>query len=397
MSEVETGIIANSLLSRQREDYYSPGHVSKPAKLAELYLVCNSLRHHRKNEWNPIVNIMRSVIGATHTQHDPEDLPDAILVSSEGSYRPQYSGFSPGEYALLVPEKHRALQKKYFHTLGFYDDVDTLGFYDNVEPVHVIGKKTPSGEWYFVRVQHHGQKAAGGERNSWDELLQAPLASEDLALQLLRNLGTSPLHHNSLDISVIGEESLGRLLPVMSMLLKSDVVSVYNNKLFRTKRGSDFVQAGETDIKMLEPRRGRTSYVGAAITFLVGALAGFGLTSSVEDAWSRTKAKFKRGEKDNYFDDERVEKTPVLRERNAREESSNLNYQAFLRDIPELEEKYDSCVVAYYGGKRIAVQENIHALLKEIPVEYRGDRLFIEYLPQRTITIRPPLRLLASS
>lgn len=66
------------------------------------------------------------------------------------------------------------------------------------------------------------------------------------------------------------------------------------------------------------------------------------------------------------------------------------NFEAYLREKPELEANLAGHVVAYYDGKRIAEGKDAEDLLENIPEQYRRQSLFIKDVPSRPVIFRRP-------
>lgn len=72
------------------------------------------------------------------------------------------------------------------------------------------------------------------------------------------------------------------------------------------------------------------------------------------------------------------------------ESAMDPNYQAYLREKPELEETLAGHMVAYADGRRIAEGRDAQELTENIPAEYRQRSLFIKDVSERPIRFRRP-------
>jgi len=70
------------------------------------------------------------------------------------------------------------------------------------------------------------------------------------------------------------------------------------------------------------------------------------------------------------------------------------NYEAYLREAPELEAKYRGYMVAYTGGARVAAGKNAKELASNIPAQYRGRSIFIQDVPPKPVRFRRRLRVI---
>jgi len=70
------------------------------------------------------------------------------------------------------------------------------------------------------------------------------------------------------------------------------------------------------------------------------------------------------------------------------------NYQAFLRDQPQLEADFPGSIVAYANGHRVAMGQTSRELIKNLPPQYVEESLFIRDIPETMIKIRRPMRVL---
>jgi CheY-like chemotaxis protein len=72
------------------------------------------------------------------------------------------------------------------------------------------------------------------------------------------------------------------------------------------------------------------------------------------------------------------------------------NYQAFLRDQPQLEAGFPGSIVAYANGRRVAIAQNSKDLISNLPPQYAQESLFIADIPETVIKMRRPMRVLQS-
>jgi hypothetical protein len=75
------------------------------------------------------------------------------------------------------------------------------------------------------------------------------------------------------------------------------------------------------------------------------------------------------------------------------EAENDPNYRAYLADVETLCKERGECVVAYARGKRIAIGKDLAEVVSSIPEEYGGEDILIQEVPDRTINIRPPIRM----
>ena len=75
------------------------------------------------------------------------------------------------------------------------------------------------------------------------------------------------------------------------------------------------------------------------------------------------------------------------------EAENDPNYRAYIADVETLRKERGECVVAYARGKRIAIGKDLAEVMSIIPEEYRGEDILIQEVPDRTINIRPPVRM----
>jgi hypothetical protein len=74
--------------------------------------------------------------------------------------------------------------------------------------------------------------------------------------------------------------------------------------------------------------------------------------------------------------------------------NSDANYEAYLRDAHELQEKFSGYIVAYADGKRIGEGRDARELAARLPETYRKKGLFITDVSSEPVRFRRPFRIL---
>jgi HSP20 family protein len=76
-----------------------------------------------------------------------------------------------------------------------------------------------------------------------------------------------------------------------------------------------------------------------------------------------------------------------------RDMTTDVNYEAYLRDAAELKENLPGHLVAYAGGKRIAEGADASELARHLPPAYRGKSVFITDVSPEPVRFRRPFRI----
>jgi len=210
--------------------------------------------------------------------------------------------------------------------------------------------------------------------------LQSQSKVRNVALKLLENVGSSPLKTKI----EAPRKDVRALATAAAWLAQMGAVIVEGDNLIRTEQGfrileltrraKEFNQPPGRLMRKIWKSKGRV--IVPAVIAAAGAVA-VGLKRAVSPGSlpsEESQAKLKGSGTDTAKDP---------------------NYEAYLRDAKSIHKKHGKCVVAYSEGQLVAVAKTIAELESRIPEEYWSRRILIKDVPEKTVEVRPRVRVAA--
>lgn len=414
MNEIHRGLAAHEVLTRHTNALYSPEPTLAPEKLAERYIAIwrgapQTGRTSKIHE--PLVKRKRllavqGINELVHGQHADVSEGNRMLLWS--------ASYPTGASCLWERNAWGGMGivlifSNYLHTQGRDFEGENLTTRGTEVPDLGRYPVVDDSQWWRESGEHAGA-------HTLRRIYENRVTREELALQLLARLGTSPTQLSTTDLFSVVERDMARFVEAMGLLFQSGAIVLKDDKIILTEQGAGLLEKRRFSHKSsMQQKPGEIKpSSGILLPLIVGALGALGSISFNSNTLRRVVSRLFEGKKyslkenlndglsvacgHGVADHREVERDPKsdkgTRE-NIKVEISDPNYEAFLRDAKRLENEYGSCIVAYANGGLIAVAHDIKELEEKIPDKYWDAPILIQDIPERVLKMRKRLRVVA--